>query len=82
MAEGFADRVERLVSKAEFAEAVKQVMGDVLGETGAKAAIYHLGGEKVLREPRLFERRLREVFGAGAEIILEHIVRKLESVKP
>ncbi len=79
MTERFADRVARLASKVDCAEAVKQSLNQVLGESAASSTIYYLGGAKALREPKIFEEKLRVMFGMGAEIIMKHILKNLET---
>lgn len=64
--------------KADFVEVVKQSLNSLLGESATQSTIYHLGGEEALRDPDVFEEKLRSLFNIGAESILKHILLNLE----
>lgn len=64
---------------ALFFEVVKQTLKDILGDSAASATIYHLGGDKTLQDPKAFEKRLKALFGLGAETIMKAIQKNLQS---
>ncbi|MFQ6134908.1 MAG: hypothetical protein ACE5KU_03720 [Nitrososphaerales archaeon] len=76
MAEDFADKVSRLAPKDDFVKVARQSLNEVLGESAASAVIYHLG-VKESEDPKVFEERLRAIFGIGADTILKRILEKL-----
>lgn len=67
----FADR-------DDFAEIVQESLIDILGESSTHAIIYHLGGATVILYPELFAERLTGIFGAGADVIVRHILKNLK----
>jgi len=79
VAEDFAGEVARLASKAHLAEVIKQSLNELLGEPAASAVVYHLGGYEALQNPEVFEGKLRDLFGTGANLILRYILRKMET---
>jgi len=79
MAEDFADKTSRLVSKAEFVEASKQSLNALFGEPATLVIINHLGGAEALQDPKAFYNGLKALFGVGAEIIMKIILKKLET---
>ncbi len=50
---------------------------DLLGESSMKAILYHVGLERLAKDPRAFDLRLRELLNAPAEIIEEVIIKDL-----
>ena len=67
------------VKKADFVSLVRESLQSVLGDAGTKATIFHLGGESALQDPTKFVDNLKSVFDAGAETILQEILKNLES---
>lgn len=78
MTEDLPDRITRLALKTRFAEVAEQSLNELLGESGATAAIYHMGA-RTLQNPQVFEEKIKVIFGLGAEIILEHILGNMET---
>ncbi len=54
-------------------------MYDILGESPSLAVIYHMGGREALHDPKVFEKRLKDYFGDGANIILKRILKNLKT---
>ena len=79
MADGFADRVELLSSKAHLAEAAQKTLNSLLGESLTSVVLYHLGSE-ALQDPKVFEEKIKAVFGSGAEFILKKVIENLETI--
>jgi len=79
VAEDFAEKVARLVSKPDFVEVVKQSLNALFGESATSVIINHLGGAEALQDSKVFEERLKALFGKGAEIILKIILKNLET---
>jgi len=80
MTEDFTDKVALLASKDNFVSAIKQSLNEIIGESATSIIIHHLGGAEVLQDPKVFEERLKAIFGAGAEIILKRILKNLETL--
>jgi len=80
MDEDFSTKATSLVLKTYFPQVAETTLREVLGESGSSATIYYLGPE-ALRDPKVFDSRLREIFGPGAEPILQHLLRNMESSK-
>ena len=81
MTEDFEDKLIQAALKAQFGQVVEKSLREILGESGARAAIYHLGSEN-LQNPQLFEERLKVIFGEGSTIIFEHILRNMKCSAP
>jgi len=79
VAEDFADKVARLIPKADFVEVVKQSLNALFGESATSLIIEHLGGAEALQDPKVFYEGLKAIFGKGAEIILKIVLKKLET---
>ena len=63
-----------------FADIAERSLKELLGESSAKAAIYHMGGSEILRDPRALQKGIDAIFGPQAYIVLEHILaRTMES---
>ncbi|MCJ7635459.1 hypothetical protein MUP77_24105 [Candidatus Bathyarchaeota archaeon] len=78
MSESFADRVELLSSKAYFAEVARKVLNSLFGKSLMSVVLYHLGPD-ALQDPKVFEEKIKAVFGAGAEAILKKVIENLET---
>jgi len=66
----------------DFAKLAKSCMNELLGESISLAIVYHLGGSDVLHNPKVFESKLQNTFGPGADTILNYIYRNLETKQP
>lgn len=69
----------RLTSKVNFSEEARRSLNMLLGEDAASAIIYHIGGVETLENPEAFEKKLKALLGAGAEIILKHILENMRT---
>ena len=65
--------------KAEFVEVVRQSLNSFMGESAASATIHQLGGPEAIKDPKIFAEKLRTLFTDGAELILKHILKNLET---
>lgn len=79
-AEDFASRTTQVALKTYFAEVAERSIKELLGESGTSAFLYHTGGPRILQDPKGLENALRDIFGPGAEIILEHILKNAETL--
>lgn len=77
VAEVLTDRGKGSTSKDRYVGVVKQTLRDLLGDSAASAAIYHLGGDGALQDPEAFEKGLKAFFGPGAETIMKVIQKNL-----
>lgn len=64
--------VSAVDDRATHAETVKLILGAFLGKQSAQSVLYHTGEP----DPSSFEGKLAEVFGGGAEVIVQEIHRK------
>ncbi|MCS7098447.1 MAG: hypothetical protein NZ922_05685 [Candidatus Methanomethyliaceae archaeon] len=64
-----------------FEEIVVMTLMEIFGERNLPVLIYHLGGYETLKEPKIFEEKLRELFKEGADIILNYMKNKMEGSK-
>jgi len=85
MSEKQSDVVERfvkiateLIPKDMFPDEVRRCMRTIVGETATKVYVYHLGGEEVLREPKIFAERVLNLLGYGGEVLLNFIIKEME----
>ncbi|MEM4608939.1 MAG: hypothetical protein QXI57_04790 [Candidatus Methanomethylicaceae archaeon] len=65
----------------KFEDIVIMALMEIFGEKNFQVLIYHLGGYDALRDPKIFEERLRNLFKEGADIILRYINNKMEAIK-
>mgnify|MGYP001094057410 CR=1 FL=1 len=75
----FVKIATELIPQNRFPETVYRCMVAIVGETATKIYIYHLGGEKVLSEPKIFAESLLKLLGYGGEILLNFIVKEMEN---
>jgi len=76
--ERFVKIATELIPQNRFPETVYRCMVAIIGETATKVYIYHLGGEKVLSEPKIFAESLLNLLGYGGEIMLNFITKEIE----
>jgi len=76
--ERFVKIAIELIPQNRFPETVYRCMVAIVGETATKVYIYHLGGEKVLSEPKIFAESLLNLLGYGGEIMLNFITKEIE----
>lgn len=69
------------MSDKKFEDIVIIALMEIFGERNLQVLIYHLGGHEVLRDPKIFEERLRNLFKEGADIILRYVNNKMEALK-
>ncbi len=60
-----------------FEETITISLRDLLGESSMRAIIYHLSLERLAKDPKLFDQKLRELLHAPASIIEEVIIKDL-----
>lgn len=77
--ERFSEFIEE--KKDDFVSIVKDSLNALLGEPIAKTTIFHIGGEKSLEDPKELEVKLRSFFDAGAETVLEEILKNMERLR-
>lgn len=77
--ERFSEFIEE--RKDDFVSIVKDSLNALLGEPIAKTTIFHIGGEKSLEDPKELEVKLRSFFDAGAETVLEEILKNMERLR-
>jgi len=77
LAQNIAELID--TRKPDYIKVVIQSMESLWGRHSTTAVIYHLGGEEVLKDPNLFTERLETIFKEGTEIVLKHILKKLET---
>lgn len=58
-------------------ETINQSMKDLLGESGAQAASFHIGLTAYEKEPREFHVRLISMFHQGSDVIERMIIKDL-----
>lgn len=76
--EDFEEWAKRAALKGQFCKIAEQTLIQVLGETGTAATIHYLGTES-FQDPKIFKERTRIIFGEGADLILEYVLRNLMS---
>lgn len=64
-----------------FEDIVIMALIEIFGERNFQVLVYHLGGHDALRDPKVFEEKLRNLFKEGADIILKYIKNKMEALK-
>lgn len=74
----FVDEAARFTSKVSFAEVAEQSLREIFGESPTAAVLYHVGGVGSLRDPEVLEERLKAIFGVGAEMLLNCILKNLD----
>jgi len=74
----FVKIATELTPRDMFPEEVRRCMRALVGETATKVYIYHLGGEKVLSEPKTFAERVLNLLGYGGEVLLNFIIKEIE----
>lgn len=80
MVDDFADKTAHL-SKESFVEVVEHSLNEKLGRSTASAVIYHMGGNKSIQKPEVFESKLKTLLGnSGGDIILKNILKNLEPI--
>jgi hypothetical protein len=79
MVNDFTDRVTVHATKEDFEKIASKSLKDLFGEPCASSIIFHLGGSKVLQEPKTFETKIESIFGVGADIILNHVLNNIEN---
>ncbi len=77
MAQDFTCRARQLALESYFAMIAEQGLKELLGESGASALLYHIGGTEILKDPAVLESGVRAIFGPGSEIILGYILEKM-----
>jgi hypothetical protein len=60
-----------------FEETITVSIRDLLGESSMRAIIYHLSLDRLARDPKMFDQKLRELLHAPASIIEEVIIKDL-----
>lgn len=70
---GFADEISELIVDEAFENIALQSLIEIFGENNTQSLIFHIGGRAVLKDPALFERKIRAVFKDGADLIFKHI---------
>ncbi|MDH5806815.1 MAG: hypothetical protein QE159_03705 [Candidatus Verstraetearchaeota archaeon] len=60
----------------KFEDIVIMALMEIFGEKNFQVLIYH-----ALRDPKIFEERLRNLFKEGADIILRYINNKMGAIK-
>ena len=76
--ERFVKIATELIPKDMFPEELRRCMRAIVGETATKVYIYYLGGEEVLREPKIFAERVLNLLGYGGEVLLNFIIKEME----
>lgn len=66
------DFAKKLGNKA-FEDVALQTLREIFGEENTQILIFHMGGEAILNDPEMFEKKLRAIFKDGADLILSHI---------
>ena len=79
MVNAFTDRVTVHASKENFEKIASRSLKDIFGEPCASSIIFHLGGSKILQDPKAFEAKIESIFGVGADTILNHILKDIEN---
>ena len=59
--------------RKRYADVVKEVLGKFLGPQGVQSVLFYTGEP----EQDSFEENLRKVFGAGSEMMLKEVSRRL-----
>ncbi|MDI9644648.1 MAG: hypothetical protein QFX35_05460 [Candidatus Verstraetearchaeota archaeon] len=75
----FQSKAEAYVHSGDFEKVAKMALKDIFGEPLSSSVIYHLGGTGAMTDPSEFEKKIRMIFGPGAEMILGYVVKKLEN---
>ncbi|MEN3015855.1 MAG: hypothetical protein ABC585_02490 [Candidatus Methanosuratincola petrocarbonis] len=81
MATEFASRAIVYLHNKDFEGIVRNALKDIFGEPLASSVIFQIGGTESIMDPSLFEKKIRLVFGPGADLILDYVVKKLENPK-
>ena len=81
MESNFVERAALYSAKEDFEKVVRACLNDIFGETCASSIIFHMGGPSVLRQPKEFEEKIKDVFGIGADLILSYVLKHLENPK-
>lgn len=75
----FVSRAEPYLHSGEFEKVAKMALKDIFGDPLSSTVIFHLGGTEAMTNPSEFEKKLRAIFGPGADMILEYLIKKLEN---
>ncbi len=70
---GFAGEISEMIKDRSFESVALQSLIEIFGEQNAQILIFHIGGEVALKDPELFEKKVRAIFKEGADLILNHI---------
>jgi len=79
MATEFASRATKYRHNKEYEGIVRNALKDIFGEPLASSVVFHIGGTESIMDPSLFEKKIRLVFGPGADLILDYVAKKLEN---
>ncbi|MEJ5292391.1 MAG: hypothetical protein WHS82_02245 [Candidatus Methanosuratincola sp.] len=79
MATEFASRAAKYRHNKEYEGIVRNALKDIFGEPLASSVVFHIGGTESIMDPSLFEKKIRLVFGPGADLILDYVAKKLEN---
>jgi len=58
-------------------ETIKGSITDLLGESSMRAILYHVSMDRLAKEPKVFDQKLRELLQGPASIIEEVIIKDL-----
>ncbi len=75
----FASRASVYLRDKDFDLIVRNALKDIFGEPLASSVIFQIGGKESIMEPSIFEKKIRLVFGPGADLILGYVIKKLEN---
>lgn len=75
----FVSRVTVYLRNRDFEEIVRSALKDIFEEPLASTVIFQIGGTESIMDPSLFEKKIRLVFGPGADLILDYVTKKLEN---
>lgn len=79
MASEFVAKATVYLHNKNFEGIVSSALKDIFGEPLASSVIFQIGGTESIMDPSIFEKKIRLVFGPGAELILDYVVKKLEN---
>jgi len=80
MIDDFSILAKRLTKKADFAEVARRSLEEILGETSALIIIHDMEESRTINKPEVFEKKLKKLFGPGADLILGQILNNLEKL--
>lgn len=79
MATDFSSRAMLYLHSENFEKVVRSALKDIFGEPLASSVIYNIGGTESIMDPSTFEKKIRLVFGPGADLILDYVLKKFEN---